>query len=94
MDVFAVTTAESKALGNAESMKMAARKVSIRVVTVYCFAVFTASFAVPSTHPFLNGEAKSVSESSIFIIVRIAPISSSSIELAKASLRCLKKVWY
>lgn len=68
MDIFAATAAESKALGDAESMKMAARKISIRIVTIYCFAVFTASFVVPYNHPFLNGQGQSVSAGSIFII--------------------------
>lgn len=68
MDIFAATAAESKALGDAESMKMAARKISIRIVTIYCFAVFSASFAVPYNHPFLNGQGQSVSAGSIFII--------------------------
>ena len=68
MDIFAATAAESRRLGDAESMKMAARKISIRIVTVYAFAVFTASFTVPYTHPFLNGQATSVGASSIFVI--------------------------
>ena len=70
MDIFAATAAESKSLGDAESMKMAARKISIRIVTIYCFAVFTATLVVPYNHPFLNGAgtAQSVSAGSIFII--------------------------
>jgi len=68
MDIFAATAAESRALGDAESIKMAARKISIRIVTVYCFAIFTASFVVPYDHPFLNGKAQSLGASSIFVI--------------------------
>jgi amino acid transporter len=68
MDIFAATAAEYKALGDAESMKMAARKIIIRIVTIYCFAVFTASFVVPYNHPFLDGSGQSVSAGSIFII--------------------------
>lgn len=71
MDIFAATAAESKALGDAESMKMAARKISIRIVTVYCFAVFTASFVVPYNHPFLNGQETSLGASSIFVIAAV-----------------------
>ena len=68
MDIFAATAAESKALGNAESIKMAARKITMRIVTIYCFALFTASFVVPYNHPFLNGAAQSAGAGSIFVI--------------------------
>ncbi|KKZ65305.1 hypothetical protein EMCG_08821 [[Emmonsia] crescens] len=68
MDMVAATAAESKALSNAESMKMASRKVSIRVVTLYTLCVLTASFLVPYDHPFLNGGGQSESSHSIFLI--------------------------
>ncbi|KIM96928.1 hypothetical protein OIDMADRAFT_169710 [Oidiodendron maius Zn] len=68
MDVFAATAAESKALGNAESMKMAARKIVLRIVTLYCVAMVAGSLVVPYNHRFLNGEAQSVGASSIFVI--------------------------
>ncbi|RDW92329.1 proline-specific permease [Coleophoma crateriformis] len=68
MDIVAATAAESKALANAESMKMAARKISLRIIALYIFAVLTASFVVPSDHPFINGGGQSVGASSIFII--------------------------
>jgi amino acid transporter len=71
MEIFAATAAESKSLGNAESMKMAARKIMIRIVTIYCFAVFTASFVVPYNHPFLNGAAQSAGAGSIFVIAAV-----------------------
>lgn len=71
MDVFAATAAESKALGNAESMKMAARKIVLRIVTLYCVAMVAASLVVPYDHRFLNGEAQSVGASSIFVIAVI-----------------------
>jgi len=44
------------------------------------------------TYP--NGEANSVSESSIFMIVYVASISIFLTKLAKDSVRCLKKVWF
>ncbi|KAK2748080.1 hypothetical protein FQN55_004631 [Onygenales sp. PD_40] len=68
MDIVAATAAESKALADAESMKMAARKLSIRVVTLYSFAMLTSSFLVPYDHPFLNGDGQSASSRSIFVI--------------------------
>jgi amino acid transporter len=68
MEIVAATASESRSLADAESMKMAARKLNIRVILLYCLAVFTASFTVPYTHPFLNGQATSTGAHSIFII--------------------------
>ncbi|KAL1953034.1 hypothetical protein VTO42DRAFT_3743 [Malbranchea cinnamomea] len=68
MDIFAATAAESKALPDSESMKMAARKISIRAVTLYAFAMLTVSFAVPRDHRFLNNEWQSAGASSPFVI--------------------------
>jgi amino acid transporter len=68
MDIVAATAAESKSLADAESMKMASRKICIRIVTLYSMAMLTASFVVPYTHPFLNGKGQSVGAHSIFII--------------------------
>lgn len=68
MDIVAATAAESRALADSESMKMAARKINIRMVTLYALAVLTASFVVPSTHPFINGGGTSVGSRSVFII--------------------------
>ncbi|KAG9233712.1 proline-specific permease [Amylocarpus encephaloides] len=68
MDIVAATAAESTALSNAESMKMAARKINIRIVTLYALAVLAASFVVPMDHPFLNGKGQSVGSHSVFII--------------------------
>lgn len=69
MDIFAATAAESRILANAEGMKMAARKINIRIVTLYAFAVLMASFAVPTDHPFINGAlGQSIGSRSIFLI--------------------------
>jgi len=68
MDIVAATAAESKELANAESMKMAARKISLRIITLYCLAVLVGSFLVPFNHPFINGGGQSVGSHSIFII--------------------------
>jgi yeast amino acid transporter len=68
MDIVAATAAESKSLADAESMKMASRKICIRIVTLYSVAMLTASFVVPTNHPFLNGGGQSVGAHSIFII--------------------------
>ncbi|KAK4237233.1 hypothetical protein C8A03DRAFT_16205 [Achaetomium macrosporum] len=71
MDIVAATAAESRALADVESMKMAARKINLRVITLYSLAVLTASFVVPMDHPFINGQAKSVSARSVFIIAAV-----------------------
>lgn len=68
MDIFAATAAESRELSNSESMKMASRKVSLRIVTLYTLSMLTASFVVPSDHPFINGGGQSVGSRSLFII--------------------------
>ncbi|KAL2024839.1 hypothetical protein VTK56DRAFT_5660 [Thermocarpiscus australiensis] len=68
MDIVAATAAESRALADVESMKMAARKINLRIITLYSLAVLTASFVVPMDHPFINGQATSVSARSVFII--------------------------
>ena len=68
MDIVAATAAESKALSDAESMKMAARKISLRIITLYALAMLTVSFMVPMDHPFINGQGQSVGSRSVFII--------------------------
>ena len=75
MDIVAATAAESKALSDAESMKLASRKICIRVIVLYVMAVFTGYFVVPRDHPFINGGGQSVGAHSIFII---APIEAGS----------------
>ncbi|KAK3384730.1 amino acid transporter [Podospora didyma] len=68
MDIVAATAAESRALADVESMKMAARKINLRIITLYSLAVMTASFVVPMDHPFINGQGQSVGAHSVFII--------------------------
>jgi amino acid transporter len=68
MDFFAATAAESRVLADPEAMKMAARKISLRIVTLYTMAMLTASFVVPHTHPFINGGGQSVGAHSVFVI--------------------------
>lgn len=71
MDIFAATAAESKELSNSESMKMASRKISLRIVTLYTMTMLTASFVVPNDHPFINGQGQSVGAHSLFIIAAV-----------------------
>ncbi|KAK2747294.1 hypothetical protein FQN57_002192 [Myotisia sp. PD_48] len=68
MDIVAATAAESKSLADSEAMKMAARKINLRIITLYTLAMLTASFVVPHDHPFLNGKGQSVGSQSIFVI--------------------------
>ncbi|KAH8586175.1 proline-specific permease [Bisporella sp. PMI_857] len=68
MEIVAATAAESRSLADAESMKMAARKISLRITILYVIAVLVASFLVPYNHPFINGGGQSVGSSSLFII--------------------------
>lgn len=71
MDIVAATAAESKALADSESMKMAARKICIRIVTLYALATLTGSFVVPMGHPFINGKGQSVGARSIFVVAAV-----------------------
>ena len=68
MEIIAATAAESKALADAESMKMGSRKISIRIVTLYSLAMLVVSCVVPRDHPFINGGGQSASSQSPFII--------------------------
>lgn len=68
MDIVAATAAESKSLADAESMKMASRKISIRIISLYTMCMVVSSFVVPMTHPFINGGGQSVGSHSLFII--------------------------
>ncbi|PMD57773.1 amino acid transporter-like protein [Hyaloscypha bicolor E] len=71
MDIIAATAAESKKLADAESMKMGARKISLRIITLYTFGMLLGSFVVPRDHPFLNGGGQSVGSHSIYIIAAV-----------------------
>lgn len=68
MDIFAATAAESRTLSDAEGIKMAARKINLRVIALYAFAVLMGSFVVPTDHPFINGGGQSVTTRSVFLI--------------------------
>jgi yeast amino acid transporter len=53
MDIVSVTAAETKGYGDPESIKMATRKISLRILLIYFFCIVTISFAVPSDDPHL-----------------------------------------
>lgn len=71
MDIVAATAAESKSLADAESMKMASRKISIRIISLYTMSMIVSSFMVPMTHDFINGKGQSVGSHSLFIIAAV-----------------------
>lgn len=71
MDIVVATAAESRTLADAEAMKMAARKICIRILTLYSLAVLTASFLVPYDHPFINGQGQSLGSHSVFLIAAV-----------------------
>ncbi|KAM5483702.1 hypothetical protein MaudMau93_006209 [Microsporum audouinii] len=68
VDIFAATAAESRSLADSECMKMAARKITLRIIILYVLAMLTCSFLVPYNHPFLNGQAVSLATESPFVI--------------------------
>jgi yeast amino acid transporter len=71
MEFIAATAAESKALANAETMKLGSRKISIRIVTLYSMAMLMSSCVVPRNHPFINGGGQSAGSQSLFIIAAV-----------------------
>lgn len=68
MDMVAATAAESRALTDPECMKMAARRITLRIILLYSLVLLTVSFVVPYNHPFLNGGGQSAGARSPFVI--------------------------
>jgi amino acid transporter len=53
MDIVSVTAAETKGYGDPESIKMATRKISLRILVIYFFCIVVISFSVPYDDPHL-----------------------------------------
>jgi amino acid transporter len=53
-DAVAITAAESRDLERDESIKLATRKISLRIILLYSLAAFTAGLNVPYTDPNLR----------------------------------------
>jgi amino acid transporter len=53
MDIVSVTAAETKGYGDPESIKMATRKISLRILLLYFFCIVVISFSVPYDDPHL-----------------------------------------
>jgi amino acid transporter len=73
-DVILVTAPENKDLRKEETVKISSRKLALRVVVLYCLAVFTVGLNVPSDDPPLRSvtinDVKG-GQNSIFIIAAI-----------------------
>jgi len=69
----AIAAAESRDLEKDESIKLATRKVSLRILLLYALAIFTAGLNVPYTDPNLNIPVNSIprGQNSIFIIAAV-----------------------
>jgi len=73
-DAVAVTAAESRDLEEDESVKLATRKISLRIILLYALATFTVGLNVPYTDPNLRVFAinsLSNGQHSIFIIAAV-----------------------
>jgi amino acid permease len=70
-DAVAITAAESKDIERDESVKLATRKISLRIILLYALATFTVGLNVPYTDENLNVFASNSlpnGQHSIFII--------------------------
>jgi yeast amino acid transporter len=79
MDIVSVTAAETKGYGDPESIKMATRKISLRILLVYFFCIVSMSFVVPYDDPQLlssNNGYKSGAASPFVIATVNAGIST------------------
>jgi yeast amino acid transporter len=73
-DAVAIAAAESKDLEEDESVKLATRKISLRIILLYTLATFTVGLNVPYTDPNLHVLASNSlqnGEHSIFIIAAV-----------------------
>jgi amino acid permease len=73
-DAVAITAAESRDLERDESIKIATRKISLRIILLYSLAIFAVGLNVPYTDPNLRGYATDSiksGEHSVFIIAAV-----------------------
>jgi yeast amino acid transporter len=70
-ETVAITAAENKDLRTEETMKIATRKISLRIITLYTLATFTVGLNVPYSYPLIQDD-KVISfgygENSAFVI--------------------------
>lgn len=73
-DAVSITAAESRMLNRDESIKLATRKISLRIILLYTLATFTAGLNVPYTDPNLKAYALNSlppGQHSVFIIALV-----------------------
>ncbi|KAF2402278.1 hypothetical protein EJ06DRAFT_490556 [Trichodelitschia bisporula] len=73
-EVIAISAAENKDLKNSETIKVASRKISLRVMLLYTLAIFTVGLNVPADDPNLLRAARSGlsgGQGSVFILSAI-----------------------
>jgi yeast amino acid transporter len=77
MDMVAAAAAENRSQGNSESIKMATRKINLRIILLYFFAIVTASFPVAYNDEHLlktNHGLKSATSSPFMVAIYNAGI--------------------
>jgi amino acid transporter len=70
-ETVAITAAENKDLRTEETMKIATRKISLRIITLYTLATFTVGLNVPYTYPLIRDNSVisfGYGENSAFVI--------------------------
>lgn len=73
-ETVAITAAENKDLRTEETMKIATRKIVLRIVTLYTLATFTVGLNVPYTYPLIRDNAVisfGYGENSAFLIATV-----------------------
>jgi yeast amino acid transporter len=70
-ETIAITAAENKDLRTEETIKIATRKISLRIITLYTLATFTVGLNVPYTYPLIVDNAVisfGYGENSVFVV--------------------------
>lgn len=73
-EIILLTAPENKDLGQEETVKLSCRKLSLRVILLYCLAVFTVGLNVPSNDAPLQSltiNQVSTGQNSIFVLAAI-----------------------
>ena len=73
-ETVAITAAENRNLRTEETIKLATRKISLRIITLYTLATFTVGLNVPYTYPLIQDKAVisfGFGENSAFVIATV-----------------------
>ncbi len=71
LETIAVSACENKDLRTEETIKIATRKLSLRIITLYALATFTVGLNVPYTYPMIQDQAIisfGFGENSVFVV--------------------------